>query len=51
MKVREANTIARYLVDIWRSNLSTETGEVAEAEVICHDDKEVRSLMRAIGCV
>jgi hypothetical protein len=51
MEVRESDTIACYLVDIRSSDFSSKAREITKAEIICHDDKEVGTLLSAVGCV
>lgn len=42
VKLREAHTFRRQLVDRWRSNLAAVAAEIGKAHVIGHDDDDIR---------
>lgn len=41
MEVSESQPIASKLVQVWRLDLATKAAQIAETQVICHDDQEV----------
>lgn len=49
MEVCESETIHSELVDVRRTNLSSEARQVTEAQIVCHNDEEVWTLPCAIG--
>lgn len=47
MEVGEADAVGGQFVEVWRTNLATEAGEIAEAQVIlCNTHAMVRPLVR-----
>ena len=51
MEISEAQPIVGQSVKVWRSDLASKATQVAEAQIIGHNDKEVGSFGRVLGFV
>jgi hypothetical protein len=51
MKVSKAQSIVGQFVKIWCSDLAAKAAQVAEAQIIGHNDKEVGPFGRVVGFI
>jgi len=51
MEVSKAQSIVGQFVEVWCSNLAAKAAQVAEAQIIGHNDKEVGPFGRVFGFI
>jgi hypothetical protein len=51
MEVGEAQPIVGQFVKIWCSDLAAKAAQIAEAQIISHNDKEVGPFGRIVGFI